>query len=426
MIDKKSLKPWSWIPFLYLAEGLPYVLAMSVSVILYKRLGISNTDIALYTSWLYLPWVIKPIWSPFVDVLKSKRSWILSMQFIISALLAAIAFTIPSSSFFQITLAIFWLLAFASATHDIAADGFYMLALDPHEQSLFVGVRTLFYRIANIAGQGLFVILAGNLETSFNNLSFAWSVVFMIISGIFFLLFIYQIFALPKPVVDVIANESISKQTKINFAEPFAEFFRKKNIFLIISFILVYRLGESQLVKLASPFLLDKQIVGGLGLSTTDVGFVYGTAGIIALTIGGLLGGIAVARNGLKHWLWWMLIAINLPDLVYVYLAYSQTSNFFLINLCVILEQFGYGFGFTAFLMYLIYISEGKYKTSSYAIATGFMALGMMLPGMISGWIQQQVGYQLFFIWVCISTLPAFIIARFIKVDADFGKKNSK
>lgn len=425
MIDKKSFKPWSWIPFLYLVEGLPYVLAMSVSVILYKRLGISNTDIALYTSWLYLPWVIKPLWSPFVDVLKSKRSWILSMQFIIAVLLASIAFTIPSSSFFQITLAIFWLLAFASATHDIAADGFYMLALSPHEQSLFVGVRTLFYRIANIAGQGLFVILAGNLETSFNDLSAAWSVVFMIISGIFFLLFIYQIFALPKPGVDVITNGSISAQAKHNFVEPFSEFFRKKNIFLVISFILVYRLGESQLVKLASPFLLDEQIVGGLGLSTTDVGFVYGTAGIIALTIGGLLGGVAVARNGLKHWLWWMLIAINLPDLVYVYLAYSQTSNFFLINLCVIIEQFGYGFGFTAFLMYLIYISEGNYKTSSYAIATGFMALGMMLPGMISGWIQQQLGYQLFFIWVCISTLPAFIIARFIKVDTDFGKKNS-
>jgi len=426
MIDKKSLKPWSWVPFLYLAEGLPYVLAMSVSVILYKRLGISNTEIALYTSWLYLPWVIKPLWSPFVDVLKSKRTWILSMQFIIAVLLASIAFTIPSSSFFQITLAIFWLLAFASATHDIAADGFYMLALDPHEQSLFIGVRTLFYRIANIAGQGLLVILAGNLETSFNDLSFAWSVVFMIISGFFFLLFIYQIFALPKPGVDVVTNESISTQTKNNFIEPFAEFFRKENIILIISFILVYRLGESQLVKLASPFLLDKQTVGGLGLSTADVGFVYGTAGIIALTIGGLLGGVVVARNGLKHWLWWMLIAINLPDFVYVFLAYSQTSNFFLINLCVIIEQFGYGFGFTAFLMYLIYISEGKYKTSSYAIATGFMALGMMLPGMISGWIQQQLGYQLFFLWVCFSTLPAFIIAGFIKVDADFGKKISK
>ncbi len=426
MIDNKSLKAWSWIPFLYFAEGLPYVLAMSVSVILYKRLGISNTDIALYTSWLYLPWVIKPLWSPLVDMLKSKRTWILSMQFIIAVLLAAIAFTIPSSSFFQITLAIFWLLAFASATHDIAADGFYMLALTPHEQSLFVGVRTLFYRIANIAGQGLLVILAGSLETSFNDLSFAWSVVFMIISGIFFILFVYQMFILPKPTVELISDDSISAHTKNNFIEPFAEFFQKKNIFLIISFILVYRLGESQLVKLASPFLLDKQIVGGLGLSTTEVGFVYGTAGIISLTVGGLLGGVAVARNGLKHWLWWMLIAINFPDLFYVYLAYSQTSNFVLINLCVIVEQFGYGFGFTAFLMYLIYISEGKYKTSSYAIATGFMALGMMLPGMISGWIQQHLGYQLFFIWVCVSTLPAFIIARFIKIDAEFGKKNSK
>jgi PAT family beta-lactamase induction signal transducer AmpG len=415
--------PWLWVPSLYLAEGFPYVVVMTVSVIMYKRLNISNVEIALYTSWLYLPWVIKPFWSPLVDLLKTKRFWIIIMQFFIGAGLAGVAFTIPTEKFFQYTLAFFWLMAFSSATHDIAADGFYMLGLTDHQQAFFVGIRSTFYRIAFIIGQGLLVILAGQIEERTGNIPFAWMVTFFILTGLFVLFFIYHWLILPHPKNDTVHTDVHLKSFIQNFFQTFVSFFSKKEILIVIAFILLYRLGEAQLVKMALPFLIDPQEAGGLALSTSQVGIVYGTVGVIALLLGGILGGIAAAKHGLKFWIWWMLIAINLPDLVYVYLAATQTSDFILINICVAIEQFGYGFGFTAFMLYLIYISEGEFKTAHFAIATGFMALGMMLPGMISGWIQEQLGYQNFFIWVCISTLPAFIITKFVKIDPLFGKK---
>jgi len=389
---------------------------------MYKRLNLSNTEIALYTSWLYLPWVIKPLWSPVVDLLKTKRFWILLMQFFIGAGLAGVALTIPVDNFIKYTLAFFWLLAFSSATNDIAADGFYMLALDDHQQAWFVGVRNTFYRIAFIAGQGLLVIIAGQLEESTGDIPYSWMITFIILAGLFLLFLTYHIFILPHPPKDVVRDKEKYTNFISGYLKTFTAFFKKEKIFIIIIFILLYRFGEAQLVKLATPFLLDPKEVGGLALSTTQVGFVYGTVGIIALTIGGLLGGFAAAKQGLKFWIWWMLIAINIPDVVYIFLAYTQTSNFILINICVAIEQFGYGFGFTAFLIYLIYISEGKFKTSHYAMATGFMALGMMLPGMFSGWVQETIGYKHFFIWVLISTIPVFLITKFIPLDPEFGK----
>jgi PAT family beta-lactamase induction signal transducer AmpG len=415
-----------WIPTLYLAEGLPYVVVMTVSVIMYKTLGISNTDIALYTSWLYLPWVIKPFWSPVVDLLKTKRFWILLMQFFIGAGLAGIALTIPASKFFQYTLAFFWLVAFSSATYDIAADGFYMLGLSKHQQAFFVGLRATFYRIAFIFGQGLLVMLAGEIETNTGSIVFAWKVAFLILAVSFLFFLVFHFFVLPYPKADVRGTTIDIKDFRKSFINTFKVFFKKKSILLILGFILLYRFGEAQLVKLASPFLLDPIESGGLALTTSQVGFVYGTVGIIALSVGGILGGFAAAKKGLKFWIWWMLIAINIPNLVYVYLAFTQTTNFLLISVCVAAEQFGYGFGFTAFMLYLIYISEGEFKTAHFAIATGFMALGMMLPGMISGWIEEQIGYQQFFIWVCISTIPAFVITKFISIDPEFGKKTSE
>jgi PAT family beta-lactamase induction signal transducer AmpG len=426
MLKKDSRNPWAWIPSLYLAEGLPYVVVMFVSVVMYKRLGISNTEIALYTSWLYLPWVIKPLWSPFVDLLKTKRTWIIISQLFIGAGLAGVAFTIPAAKFFQYTLAFFWLMAFSSATYDIAADGFYMLGLSKHHQAFFVGVRSTFYRIAFLTGQGLLVILAGQIEESSGDIAYAWTITFFIVSGLFILFFIYHLVVLPHPKADSQRSDVTARKFIENFIKTFAAFFTKKSILLILGFILLYRFGEAQLVKLASPFLLDPIESGGLALTTSQVGFVYGTVGVIALSVGGILGGFAASKKGLKFWIWWMLIAMNIPNLVYVYLALTQTTNFLLINAAVAIEQFGYGFGFTAFILYLIYISEGKFKTAHYAIATGFMALGMMLPGMISGWIQEQIGYQQFFIWVCISTIPAFIITKFISIDPEFGKKTTE
>jgi PAT family beta-lactamase induction signal transducer AmpG len=422
--NKDERNPWLWVPSLYLAEGLPYVVVMTVSVIMYKRLNVSNTEIALYTSWLYLPWVIKPFWSPVVDLLKTKRFWIVIMQFLIGAGLAGVALTVPIEKFFQYTLAFFWLMAFSSATHDIAADGFYMLGLKEYQQSFFVGIRSTFYRIAMLAGQGLLVILAGQIEESSGNISYAWMITFLILAALFILFFIYHLFILPQPKSDS-PREKIQVEYFIKeFLRTFISFFKRKEIIVIVLFILLYRFAEAQLVKMASPFLLDSKVVGGLALSTTQVGIVYGTVGVAALVFGGILGGIVASLKGLKYWIWWMLIAINLPDLVYVYLAATQTSNFILINICVAVEQFGYGFGFTSFMLYLIYISQGEFKTAHYAIATGLMALGMMLPGMISGWIQEQIGYLHFFIWVCISTLPAFIITKFVKIDPTFGIKN--
>ncbi len=611
--EKRS--PWLWVPSIYFAEGIPYIVVMTISVIMYKRMGISNTDIALYTSWLYLPWVIKPLWSPLVDLLKTRRFWIVTMQFIIGAGLASIALTIPLPRFFQFTLAFFWLLAFSSATHDIAADGFYMLGLNQHQQAWFVGVRSTFYRFAMLTGQGLLVILAGYIEShsglpsvdyrvsavqeqtvqqvispdslhieplegelrivtfppnlkipvvrrsqeevneiiltakkwngnfatereiqrreekeaapswwhdhitkpvghsiqsifgiekkekkvlkyagnvgvgylylsrkpekggkivvnfgrergdkSINliegtrrefteenwnkplmvviqldpkldratsaifvaragNIPFSWVLTFGFMAVLFFLFAIYHKFILPHPAADVSRSLGDVKQFFKNFINTFVLFFKKDKIGISIAFLLLYRLGEAQLVKIASPFLLDSQEAGGLGLTTGEVGFVYGTVGIALLTIGGLLGGFVAAKHGLKKWLLWMAIAINLPDAVYLYMAHTQTDNFFIINLCVGIEQFGYGFGFTAYMLYMIYVSEGDYKTAHFAITTGFMALGMMIPGMISGWVQELIGYNNFFIWVLISTIPGIILCKFLPIDPEFGRK---
>lgn len=418
-----SRNAWAWIPSLYFAEGLPYVLVMTVSVIMYKRLEISNTDIALYTSWLYLPWVIKPIWSPIVDNLRTKRFWIISMQLVIGGALAGVAFTLPLNNFFQYSLAFLWLMAFSSATHDIAADGFYMLGLSKHDQAFFVGIRNTFYRFAMLAGQGPLVILAGHMETIAEKTSRAWSITFFIFAALFAALFLYHFIFLPYPKSDEKRGNKSVGEVLADFGETFVSFFKKEGIVPGLIFILVFRLGEAQLVKLASPFLLDELSEGGLALTTSNIGFVYGTVGIIALTLGGILGGIAVARHGIKKWLWPMVFAMNLPNLVYVFLAFLQTQNLGIISASVVVEQFGYGFGFTAYMLYMIYLSDGKHKTAHYALCTGFMALGMMLPGMVSGWIQEMIGYQYFFVWVMLCTIPGFVVVNFLKIDPKFGTK---
>jgi PAT family beta-lactamase induction signal transducer AmpG len=425
MADERpeSRSPWSWIPSLYLAEGLPYVVVMTVSVIMYKGFGISNTDIALYTSWLYLPWVIKPLWSPVVDLLGTRRRWIWAMQLLIGGGLAGVALMVPGPDAFRWTLAFFWLLAFNSATHDIAADGFYLLGTTEAQQSFFVGVRTMFYRIATIAGQGLLVMLAGTLQARTGNPRFAWSAAMGVLAVAFIGFGFWHRFILPRPVADRPGEARQIPHFVREFLATFGSFFRKPRIVVLMLFLLLYRFGEAQLVKMTSPFLLDARNVGGLGLTTTQVGFIYGTIGILALTFGGVLGGWVVSRHGLKPWLWPMLLAIHLPDAVFIYLAYAQPSNLPLVQLCVAVEQFGYGFGFTAYLMYMIHIARGPHATAHYAICTGFMALGMMFPGMWSGWLQDHIGYRHFFNWVILATLPSFLVALWIPLEAEFGRK---
>lgn len=415
--------PWFWIPSLYFAEGIPYVAVMVVSILMYKRLGISNTDIALYTSWLNLPWVIKPLWSPFIDLLKTKRWWVISMQLLIGAGLAGVAFTIPTSFFFQATLAVFWLIAFSSATHDIAADGFYMLALDSHGQSFFVGIRSTFYRFAIIAGQGLLVMFAGMVERYTHNSVTAWTVTFYILAGLFLALYLYHRYILPEPGDDKPSAAVTASTLMKEFLQTFVSFFRKKQTVAAVLFMLLYRFPEAQLTKLVIPFLVDPREAGGLGLSTTEIGLAYGTIGTIGLILGGVSGGIAASEGGLKKWIWPMALAITLPDAVFIYLSSVLPDSLWIVNICVFIEQFGYGFGFTAYMLYLIYYSDGEHKTAHYAICTAFMALGLMLPGMVAGWLQEKLGYEAFFWWVLGSCAVTLLVTAFLKIDPEFGKK---
>ena len=415
---------WTWIPSLYFAEGLPFVAVMTVSVIMYKKMALSNAEIAFYTSWLYLPWIIKPLWSPLVDILRTRRAWIISMQLLVGAAFAAVALSIPADNFLRYTMAAFWLVAFSSATHDIAADGFYILSLSHHEQAWFVGIRNTFYRLAMITGQGILVMVAGYLETSTGNIPSAWSISFYLLAALYLTLFAWHRRMLPRPETDVAGEVESLSALIAKFLETFAAFFRKAHIGKVLAFLLLYRLAEAQLVKLASPFLLDTRDVGGLGLGTAEVGFVYGTIGALMLTIGGIAGGLLAAQNGLKYWLWWMVAAINLPNAVYIVLAWLQPDSFLFINIAVGVEQFGYGFGFTAYTLYMIYIARGEHSTAHFAICTGFMALGMMLPGLVSGALQEALGYSSFFIWVLIATIPSFLVVAAIPLDENFGRKD--
>ncbi|MES2239332.1 MAG: MFS transporter [Bacteroidota bacterium] len=508
---KTDNNPWYWIPLLNFASGFPYIIITSVSVLMYKKLGISNEDIGLYTSLLYIPWVIKPLWSPFIELHGTKRKWFLSMQLFISIAFLIVGFIIPTSHFFILSLAIFWVAAFASASNDVASDGFYLLALEKEQQSLFLGIRSTFYRIAMLTGNGLIVLLAGFLEDKFSDNTKAWSYTIIVVGILMIFLTVYNFFSTPKTELSNIETTSKLEEKKIS--SVFATFFKKKQIGIILAFILLFRLGESQLIKMLTPFLADpikyelvelssdknqtnalelynskvmngeklspselkllysklpietemadakKPLLevenknneeyknlnkaridfvnllidkkgtqktihkGGMGLETKDIGLIYGTCGLIALLLGGILGGIAISKQGLGKWMLPMILTMHLPIIGFILLANFHPASVYYIYVVVILEQFGYGFGFAAFMMYLIYIAEGKSKTSHYAIATGFMALGMMLPGMLSGYIQEYLGYGNFFIWVLIATIPGLILSRFLIFPKDFGKK---
>jgi PAT family beta-lactamase induction signal transducer AmpG len=423
MSAAKKKSPWLWVPTLYVAEGLPYALVLSVSVVLFKNLGVADDAITFWVGLLGLSWVAKPLWSPVVDLLKTRRLWIWTLQLFIGAALAGVALALPLPHFFQITLALFWLVAFASATHDIAADGFYLLALDEGDQALFSGVRNTFYRVANIAAQGGLVIFAGKMHERTGNYATAWALALALAAGVVLALGIFHRLVLPRPVNDV-AGRAVSREIfSANFAETFLAFFRKPKILTLLAFLLLYRFGEAQLFTVAKIFLLNPRAAGGLALTDVQFGWIYGTIGVGALLCGGLLGGFVVSRHGLKFWLWPMLLAIHLPDAVFIWLAYARPENLFAIGAGVAVEQFGYGFGFTAFMLYMIHIARGPHATAHYAICTGFMALGMNVPNMWSGWLEQRLGYPHFFVWVILATIPSFLVALKIPLEAEFGKR---
>ena len=436
MKQSNSLSPWFWVPTLYFAEGIPYFIVNTISTIMFKKMGMSNVDIAAYTSILYLPWVIKPFWSPFVDIIKTKRWWVVAMQILMSATFIGLALALPHPSpevidtgetpvsLFVLTLIIFWVTAFASATHDIAADGYYMLALSQGDQSLFVGIRSTFYRLSSIFGQGVLVVIAGLLETKYGDIPRAWSVTMIICAVLFGLITLYHVFMMPRPAADFKREDATSPgEIFKEFGRTFVTFFKKPFVWLAIVFMLLYRLPEAFLIKMINPFLLDAADKGGLALSTETVGLVYGTIGIIGLTVGGIIGGIAASRWGLKKALWPMAACMTLPCLTFVYLSMACPTNIAVISTCVFIEQFGYGFGFTAYTLFLMYFARGEHQTSHYAISTGIMALGMMLPGMISGWLQEHMGYQWFFVWIIGCCAVTCIVSALIKYEPDFGKK---
>ena len=438
---KKSFgkeSPWYWIPTLYMAEGLPYFAVNTLTVLMYVKMGLGMAEMAFATGWLYLPWVIKPFWSPFIDLFSTKRKWILAMQLLIGICLAGIAFFLPFGNFLTPTLICFWLMAFFSATHDVAADGFYILALTSHEQAAFVGIRSTFYRIASIIGQGGLVILAGALETSTGDIPKSWAIVFLSLSIFFLLITLYHYYFLPYSDKDIKNETTDSRKIVREFFETFVSFFKKPYILSALAFMLLYRFPEALCIKVIQPFLIAPEAEGGLALTTSEVGFVNGTVGVIALLLGGIAGGLAIAKGGLKKWLWPMALSLTVPCVFYYILAIWQPGSLSVISIAIFLEQFGYGFGFSAYMLYLLYFSQGEKSTSHYAFCTAFMALGMMIPGMFAGWIFENVNLSVlssqgdnnefinFFLFVMIACLVTLAVCKIIHIDPEFGKKKEK
>ena len=438
MKNEKRLNPWFWIPTLYFAEGIPYFLVNNISVMMFTKMGVPNGQMALFTSLLYLPWTIKPFWSPFVDIIKTKRWWFIAMQILMTAAFVLLTITIPHPSpeliasgqtpisLFTVMLILFIIVAFASATHDIAADGFYMLALTSHEQAAFVGIRSTFYRLSSIFGQGVLLVVAGVLETKTGDIPLAWQLTLLFTSIIFALITLWHIFFTPKPASD---RSSLGEDAKSvgailrEFGRTFVTYFKKPGIWLAMIFMLVFRLPEAFLIKMINPFLVASNEVGGLGLATEQVGIVYGTIGILFLTIGGILGGWFASKVGLKKAMWWMAACMTLPCLTFVYLSMALPTSLVAISIALAIEQFGYGFGFTAYMLFMIYFSGGEFKTAHYAICTAFMALSMMIPGLFAGALQEAVGYKAFFLIVMGCCAVTFIITALVKIDPMFGKK---
>ena len=440
MNSTKRISPWAWVPTLYFAQGIPYFIVNNISVLMFAKMGVPNGEMALFTSLLYLPWTIKPFWSPFIDIIKTKRWWIISMQILMSIAFILLTLSIPKPdeatiaagttpiSMFTITLILFIITAFASATHDIAADGFYMLALKQSDQAAFVGIRSTFYRLASIFGQGVLVAIAGAIELRYKDIPLSWTITMLVTAVMFSLVTFYHLFAIPKPTSDksvLTPGTASAKAIFQEFGRTFATYFTKPGVWLAIAFMLLYRLPEAFLIKMCMPFLVASKEAGGLELSTAEVGIVYGTIGVIFLTVGGILGGLFASRIGLKKSIWWMAACMTLPCLTFVYLAIGQPDNLFAISTAIAIEQFGYGFGFTAYMLYMMYFSEGEFKTSHYAICTAFMALSMMIPGMFAGYLQEAVGYVNFF-WIVILCCAATIVVTVFadrKIDPTYGKK---
>lgn len=420
--------PWAWIPTLYFAEGLPNVIVTALSIVMYMQMGLSDAEVGLYTGWLALPWVIKPFWSPFIDLLKTKRWWVLAMQALMGGALAGIAFTLPTALWFQGSMFFLFVMAFASATHDISADGFYMIELSEHNQAKYVGLRNTFYRFAVIFVNGGLVAAAGLLEHTFHMaVVYTWTLMFYGVAALFIGIWLYHCRMLPRPAEDEAPGKTVGDvagELQTMLSTFFTKFGWRETVFVML-FLLFYRFPEALLNTMTKTFLMRPVLDGGLGLSPEEYGFAQGTVGLVGLLLGGIIGGLLVSRDGMRRWLWPMVCAITLPDAVYIYLSYALDTSLWLVSVCLFVEQFGYGLGFTVLTLYMLYYCQGKFRTSHYSICTGISYLGLMLPGMVSGYLKDMVGYRMFFIIVMACCLVTFLVTAFLKIDPEFGKQKS-
>ena len=397
-----------WVPTLYTAEGLPFVVVNVVSVLMYKSLGLTDTEIAFFTSLVAIPWALKPIWGPLMEMFKTKKYFVLATQFAGGISFGLLALSLHLPSYFAWSIVFFGLIAINSAVHDTAADGIYISVLSDSEQSKYVGWQGAFYNVGKILSQGAFVYLAGVLETSVGVVT-AWAIVMGSFGGILLLMSLYHYFMLPTG--GSAGTVKSFKEVAGTFGDVVVTFFQKKYILWAVVFLVLYRFAEGQAIKIVPLFMRAAREQGGLGLSTEEIGVLYGLFPPFAFILGSVLSGYFTARRGLRKALIVLCAFFNIPFGVYTFLAIAQPEEFLTISSLVVFEYFGYGFGFVGLTLFMMQqIAPGKYKMAHYALATSLMQLGFLLPSMISGWMSDLLGYQSFFIWVMFATIPSFLI----------------
>jgi MFS transporter, PAT family, beta-lactamase induction signal transducer AmpG len=408
----KKINPAFWVPTLYFAEGLPFVVINVVSVLMYKAMNVSDARIAFFTTIVIFPWTLKPLWGPFLEMFKTKKYFVVATQFIGGISFGLLALTLQTHNFFGYSLAFFAIIAFNGATHDIAADGVYINVLDSKEQAKYIGWQGAFYNVAKVLSQGAFVFIAGELEQSIGLVT-AWTIVMTVFGAIMVLLSLYHSRMLPVGG----SSEPIktAKEAFATFRKVFITFFEKKYIAWGIAFIILYRFAEGQAMKIVPLFLRAARSVGGIGLSTAQIGIIYGFFPPAAFILGAILAGYFTSKLGLRKSLFILCAFFNIPFAVYVFLAFALPVSLYTIGAAVVFEYFGYGAGFIGLTLFMMQqIAPGKYKMAHYAFATGIMNLGLMIPSALSGFISDFLGYKHFFLWVMIATIPSFLITWFV------------
>jgi MFS transporter, PAT family, beta-lactamase induction signal transducer AmpG len=406
--------PSLWVPTVYFAEGLPFYAVNIMALIFYSRMGVSIVTITATVSLLGLPWSLKPLWSPFLEMYRTKKFFVVLMELMGGLSLGLLALCLPLPSYFRYSVALLGVIAFCSSTHDIAADGLYIASLSSKQQAEYAGWQGAFYNIARFVSQGGLMILAGYLENRMPVVR-AWMIIFGSVGITMVVLSLFHSRVLPTGGDERHAHSL--REMLATFWDVVVSFFKKPNILFLLLFVFLYRAGEGQVVKIGPLFLKAARADGGIGLTTAQFGTIYGTFGTAAFIVGTIMGGYFAAWLGLKRALLPLILVMNLPMLTYFYLSTAMPTSSVLITGAMSLEMFGYGFGFVGVMLLMMQeIAPGKYQTAHYAFANSLMNLGLILPGAISGLVQSTLGYERFFLWVLISAIPAMVLARFVPI----------